>query len=89
MNDIPMKSVSPSTVHQEFYNAMEEVLVKFQHKVNPIEMLVLLSQLVGALVGVQDQRVLTPQMALDIIMRNMEVGNAQICLHHHHVEGNA
>lgn len=41
------------------------------------EMLALVSQLVGNLIAVQDQRKLTPDMAMTLVAKNIEIGNLE------------
>lgn len=42
------------------------------------EILALLSHCVGQVIAMQDQRVMTREMALDIVSANIEAGNAEV-----------
>lgn len=42
-----------------------------------LEMLALVSQLVGNLVALQDQRKITPEVAMDIVASNIKIGNEE------------
>jgi hypothetical protein len=43
-----------------------------------LEILAVASNMVGKLVAMQDQRTVSPQMAMDTVSRNIELGNNQV-----------
>lgn len=47
--------------------------------VTPAELLALLSHTVGACIAMQDQRRMTGNMAMEIVAKNIEAGNAEVC----------
>jgi hypothetical protein len=63
--------------HEVAYNDLTELLRKHAGHVSAIEMLAIAANLVGKLVALQDQRKVTPAMALKIVGMNVEVGNLQ------------
>lgn len=70
-----LKSYIP-TAEQELFMAESKALIgKFQH-MDPVAMLAIAAQLVGNLIALQDQRSVTPAMAMDLVAKNIEVGNA-------------
>lgn len=69
-----MKSVKPSAAQQAFRDDMIAALRRHQ-TLTPDEMLAVASYFVGQLVAMQDQRKLTPAMALQIVSSNIEAGN--------------
>lgn len=71
-----MKVVEPGPAHQAFRNDMVETMRKHQH-LPPDQMLAIAAYFVGQLVALQDQRKMTPQMALAVVSENIEAGNAQ------------
>lgn len=71
-----MKTVQPSKAHTEFRDDMVATMRKHQH-MKPDEMLAVASYFVGQLVALQDQRKITPAMAMEIVGSNIEAGNQQ------------
>lgn len=71
---LPMKVADPTPRHQEFRNDLIAVIRKYQD-LRPDEMLAIASYFVGQLVALQDQRKLTPAMAMEIVGANIEHGN--------------
>lgn len=72
---IPMKHAKPSKAHTAFRDDMVAALRKHQH-LPPDEMLAVASYFLGQLIALQDQRKLTPVMAMQIVSSNIEAGNA-------------
>jgi hypothetical protein len=70
--------VDPSPAHREFYNDVVSLLDKHAGKCSAKEMLAIASQLVGKLIAMQDQRSMTQEIALKIVMVNIEEGNQQV-----------
>lgn len=50
---------------------------RHQH-LTPAEMLAIAANMVGKLVAMQDQRTMTPAVAMEIISKNIEYGNQQV-----------
>ena len=69
-----MKTVKPSTAHRRFRDGMIAVMREHQ-ELSSMEMLALASHFVGQLVALQDQRRVTPSMAMELVARNIEEGN--------------
>lgn len=74
---IPIKSIKPSSAQTAFRDDMVAALRKHQH-LPPDEMLAVASYFVGQLVAMQDQRKLTPAMAMQIVGSNIEAGNQHV-----------
>lgn len=72
-----MKTKIAESRHEEFNAAMKGVLAQFQDKLTGLEMLAVASHLVGVLIAVQDQRTVTQDMAMELVARNIEAGNAE------------
>lgn len=68
------KHQQPTAAHQKFRDDLVGVLRKYQH-MRPDEMLAIASYFVGQLVAMQDQRKLTPAMAMQVVADNIEAGN--------------
>lgn len=74
----PIKKVEPTAIHQEFRNDMIALLTKHSGALPADAMLALASHLVGQLVAMQDQRKLTPAMAMELVAANIQAGNAEV-----------
>lgn len=72
-----MKRVEPTSDQRAFRDELIAVLRKYP-QLRPDEMLAVASYFVGQLVAMQDQRKLTPSMAMAIVGQNIEAGNAQV-----------
>ena len=71
---MPLKIQTPSPQQLAFRNDVVEVMRK--HKdLRAVEMLAMASHVVGQIVAMQDQRNVTPQVAMEIVARNLEQGN--------------
>ena len=73
---IPMKSKPPSPEMVAFVSDLKAAFKRHAH-LRPDEMLAGASQIVGNLIALQDQRKMTPDMALAIVQANIEAGNQQ------------
>ena len=69
-----MRTKAPTPDLVAFVNDLKGALARHKH-LAPQEMLAGASQLVGNLIALQDQRRMTPAMALDVVQANIEVGN--------------
>lgn len=74
---IPMKRIDPSPAQTAFRDDMVAALRKHQH-LRPDEMLAVAAYFVGQLVAMQDQRKLTPSMAMQLVASNIEAGNQHV-----------
>lgn len=70
-------SEAPSEAHRACMDALKAALGKHGAQLSAVELLALVSQLVGNLVALQDQRVMTVDMCSEIIRLNIEEGNRQ------------
>lgn len=68
----------PSDAHRQFRDDLIEVLRKHGEQLSAQEMLALASHLVGQLIAMQDQRTMTRDMAMEIVVRNIEQGNQEV-----------
>ncbi len=72
-----MKETSLTPEHLAFRNDCIALLNKFAGKLDAQDMLALAAHLVGQIVAMQDMRKVTPEMALELVQRNIEQGNAE------------
>lgn len=73
---IPMKSKQPTSAHKAFRDALIATMAQHGSDLQADELLAIASHLVGQLIALQDQRTMTAAMAMEIVMRNIEGGNA-------------
>jgi len=72
-----MKSIQPKAEHLAFRKALEAAMVQHGAMLSAADMLALVSHLVGQLIALQDQRTMTPAMAMQIVSSNIECGNRE------------
>ncbi len=70
-----MKTVQPTPELIAAMNDMKAVIGRHQH-LSASAMLAVASQFVGNLIALQDQTKVSPAMAMDLVARNIEIGNA-------------
>lgn len=73
-----MKSVAPNEQHRAFRKAVEAAIAEHGKTLDAMELLALLSHLVGQVVALQDQRKVTPAMAMEVVQSNIEQGNREV-----------
>lgn len=64
--------------HEVAYQDLCKLLARHGDKVTALEMLAIASNMVGKLIAMQDQRTVTPDMAMEIVSRNIEAGNQDV-----------
>ena len=72
-----MKLKKVEARHKLFRDDMIAVLKKHAGDLDATEMLALAAHLTGQLIAFQDQRTVTPAMALEIVSANVEAGNQE------------
>lgn len=63
--------------HEVAYQDLIELVGKHADKLSAAELLAVAANMLGKLAAVQDQRTMTPEMAMEIIAINLEIGNKQ------------
>ena len=69
--------IKPAAKHQAFRDDLIALLKKYAGDLDAKEMLALAAHLVGQIIAMQDQRKVSPELAMKITVRNIEVGNAE------------
>lgn len=72
-----MRSIAPTVAHRTFRDDLISILRRHAGELDAKEMLALSAHLVGQIVAMQDQRTVTPDMAMQIVSSNIEAGNAE------------
>lgn len=74
----PIKSVPPNAQHLAFRKDLHDVIRKHGPQLDAMDLLAALSHLVGQVIALQDQRLYTPQAAMDIVSANIVQGNSEV-----------
>lgn len=72
-----MKSYQPTPELIAAMDDMKAVIGRHQH-LSAQHLLAVASQFVGNLIALQDQTKMTPAMAMDLVARNIEIGNQTV-----------
>lgn len=63
--------------HEIAYQDLAALMARHADKMTALELLAVAANLVGKLVAMQDQRKVTPELAMKIVAENLEFGNQQ------------
>jgi len=75
--------------HETAYQDIAKLVGKHADKLTALELLAVAANFVGKLVAMQDQRSVTPKMAMTIVEKNMLLGNQQVIAMINETKGNA
>lgn len=84
-----MAIVQPTKQHALFYSDLIDLLRKHSENLSGAEMLALAAQTTGKILAMQDQRSMTPEQAMQMVMDNMMAGNHQAMVELGAPQGNA
>jgi hypothetical protein len=65
-------------IHEQFYQEFCALLKKHTGDMPALEQLAVTANLLGKMIAMQDQRTVTPERAMEIVARNIELGNSQV-----------
>ena len=82
-----MRKKEPGQKHKAFRDALMAVANRYDKDIDAQDLLAIFAHTVGQLAALQDHRTMTPQMAIELIIRNIEIGNQQAIADLQHVEG--
>lgn len=71
------KTAQPTVNHEAFRNDLIVLLNKHAGHLDGAHMMALAAYTTGQIMAMQDARVWSPEMALEIVGKNIEAGNAQ------------
>lgn len=63
--------------HEVAYQDLCTLVNKHADKLSALELLAIAANMLGKLIAMQDQRTATPELAMEIVARNLEIGNQQ------------
>ena len=72
-----LKKATVSQEHKSVYKDLAALIARHAEGMTALEVLVIAGNIVGKLVAMQDQRTVTPTMAMEIVLKNIEAGNAE------------
>lgn len=75
--------------HEVAYQDLVALIRKHADKMSSLEVLAVAANMVGKLVALQDQRSVTSTMAMEIVIKNLELGNQQVMDDLHKIGGTA
>lgn len=75
--------------HEEMYQDLIALIRKYAQEDNAEEMLAISANIVGKIIAMQNQRTMSSKRALDIVTKNIVLGNEQILDGLHVPKGNA
>jgi hypothetical protein len=64
--------------HEVAYQDLVKLVSKHADKLSALELLAVASNMIGKLIAMQDQRTVTRDKALDVMIKNLELGNVQV-----------
>jgi hypothetical protein len=73
-----MSVITAKPEHEVAYQDLCALVSKHADKVSAYELLAIAANMLGKLVALQDQRIVTTVDALELISRNVEIGNQQV-----------
>lgn len=66
-----------SPEHEIAYQDIVTLVRKHAEHLSSVEMLAIAANMLGKLLAYQDQRTITPAMAMEVVVQNIEEGNRQ------------
>lgn len=75
--------------HEVAYLDLCDLVRKNAGKLTTLELLAIAANMTGKLVALQDQTKVSPEMAMEVVAKNLERGNSQVLNRLKKTEGNA
>lgn len=63
--------------HEVAYQELAALIGKNAGTMTGLELLAIAANMVGKLIALQDQRTVTPALAMEVVSKNIEIGNEQ------------
>lgn len=67
-----------SADHEAMFSELAVVVAKYESRIPEDEMMCILANFLGKIVGLQDKNKYTPTQCVEMVMRNLEIGNQQL-----------
>jgi len=72
------KNIGANINHNRFHKDLMKLLDKHSGHLQSQEMLALAAKATGQISALMDQRTMTPEMVIQLVIENFQLGNAQI-----------
>lgn len=89
MTHLPMKNIAPTKADQALRDDIMALIKRHLHPDTSERVLAIASQVVGQCLALQDQRKMTKDMAFEIVMANIELGNQGVIASLQNTKGSA
>jgi hypothetical protein len=83
------KRLRATLEHEMVYTDLIKLIAKHSEKVDKEEIMAIVANMLGKIMAMQDQRKISAQAALEIILSNIEEGNASVIAMLAQTQGNA
>ncbi len=84
-----MRVIKARPEHEIAYQDLCALVNRHASKLSALELLAVAANMVGKLVALQDQRTVTPALAMETVAQNIESGNQQVLAQIAHSKGSA
>lgn len=74
--------------HEIVYQELNKLVNRHAAVMTPLEILAIAANMLGKLIALQDQRKISPAAAMEIVARNIELGNQQVIEELRNTKGN-
>jgi hypothetical protein len=74
----PLKEFVPTDEHRKLMDAWKKAVGEEGANLDSAEICAMAAQFLGNLVGLLDQRIYTPRMAMDMVTENLVTGNQEV-----------
>lgn len=74
--------------HEIVYQELSKLVNRHAAVMTPLEILAIAANMLGKLIALQDQRKISPAAAMEIVARNIELGNQQVIEELRNTKGN-
>jgi flagellar hook assembly protein FlgD len=73
-----MKAEMAKPEHEVAFSDLVALVQKHSEKMTSLELLAVASNMVGKIVALQDQRTTTAEVAMEVVVRNVQQGNQDV-----------
>ena len=73
-----MSLILANPEHEISYQDLCKLVNRHANKLTSLELLAVAANMVGKLIALQDQRVITPAIAMEVVAKNIEYGNKMV-----------
>jgi hypothetical protein len=74
----PIKRSGAQDAHKVAYQELIALVTRHKDALDAVDMLAVAANIVGKIIAMQDQRVMTRAACMEVVARNIEEGNAEV-----------